>query len=181
VTDGLPTSCGSTVAGVTALVAGAHNASPAIDTYAIGVFGADDGAEGPAAITAWAQQGGGGAPFVLSPTADLTQKLLQALAQIRGAALPCAYAIPRPTMGKVDFKKVNLHYQPSAGGAGEDIIYVGAADRCDAARGGWYYDVAPEVGTPTQVRVCDATCRRFKADATAQVALRLGCQTRVIE
>jgi hypothetical protein len=166
---------------VTALVAGAHGASPPIDTYAIGVFGADDAAEGQAAVTAWAQQGGGGAPFVLSPTADLTQKLLQALAQIRGAALPCAYSIPRPSMGTVDFNKVNLHYQPSGGGVGEDVGYVGTMDRCDPAQGGWYYDVTPAAGIPTQVRVCDATCRRFKADASGQVALRLGCQTRLIQ
>jgi hypothetical protein len=182
ITDGLPTSCGSTVAGVTNQVATASSGMPPISTYAIGVFGATDALAGRMALTDWAIHGGSGAPFVLSPADDLTQKLLEALNQIRGAALPCAYAIPRPTaMGNVDFNRLNLHYQPSAGGPGEDVVYVGSAAKCDPGAGGWYYDVPPETGTPTQVLTCDATCRKFKQDASAQVALRLGCKTRVIE
>jgi hypothetical protein len=45
---------------------------------------------------------------------------------------------------------------------------------------GWHYDVPPANGTPTKVVVCEATCRRFKLDQSAQVDLVFGCATETI-
>ena len=68
-----------------------------------------------------------------------------------------------------------------AAGPDETVLYVERADRCDPARGGWYYDVDPAAGTPTRVIACQATCQRFKADPNATVDIRYGCRTRVID
>jgi hypothetical protein len=74
---------------------------------------------------------------------------------------------------------VNLRFQSASGP--EEVLYAGSAARCDPVRGGWYYDVDPSMGTPTRIIVCEATCKRWKADAAASVDLRIGCRTRVID
>jgi hypothetical protein len=154
--------------------------TPPITTYVIGVFGVGDLATGQMAVTSWAMAGGTDAPVVLAPGSDLSQKLLDALSKIRGAAVACAYAIPPARAGgAIDYQKVNLHYKGTSGE--QDVGYVGTADKCDPTRGGWYYDVDPDKGTPTRVVVCDATCRLFSADPSARVELRFGCKTRVIQ
>jgi hypothetical protein len=183
-TDGLPSFCGTFVGtpldSVVAAVTRAHAQAAPIDTYTIGVFAPNDGAAGPAAVNRIAQAGGTTKAFVLSPTSDLTQTLLATLESIRGSALPCEFTIP-PTRngGVIDYGKVNFHFHGAAGD--QDVLYVSTAARCDPAKGGWYYDVDPASGKPTKVLVCDATCRGFKADATAAVSLGYGCKTRVIE
>jgi hypothetical protein len=183
-TDGVPSFCG-TVAGnpvdaVVAAVTAAHAQPAPITTYTIGVFDPMEGPAGPAAVNRIAAAGGTTTAFVLSPTSDLTQKLLGALEQIRGAALPCEFTIPPARNGgTIDYGKVNLHFRGAKGM--DDVLYVGAAARCDASTGGWYYDVDPSAGTPAKVLVCDATCRSFKSDATASVSLGFGCKTRVIQ
>jgi hypothetical protein len=59
---------------------------------------------------------------------------------------------------------------------------VASPARCDAVRGGWYYDVDPATGgNPTRISTCEATCRRFKTDTASEVSLTFGCATRVIE
>ena len=109
----------------------------------------------------------------------MTQRFLDTLNQIRGAALPCAFTIP-PRTGAVDYGKVNVRASGSRWAA-QDLLYVERADRCDAAAGGWYYDVDPPTGTPTRVIICPASCTRFKADAATRLDLLFGCATRVIQ
>ena len=153
--------------------------APSITTYAIGVFGDIMRAEGEAALNSWAQAGGSDKPFVLSATEDLGQKLLDALNEIRGDALACQFLVPANMPG-IDFDKVNLRVQ--SGGGSEEIAYVRSADRCDPARGGWYYDVDPTTGTaPTRVIMCDVTCKKYRPEATAKVDLLFGCKTRTID
>jgi hypothetical protein len=178
-TDGLPLGCGvGDTAAVTASIMAARTATPPILTYAIGVFGANQ-FNGPDTLDRWAMAGGSGTATVVTPTADFADKLLAALEGIRGAALPCELPIPPPQSGPLDFEKVNLRY--TGGGGVTDVLYVGQAARCDAAMGGWYYDVDPKVGTPTRVVVCPATCDRFKGDPAARVDLVFGCATKVIQ
>jgi hypothetical protein len=126
-----------------------------------------------------ATAGGTGQPFILMTSSDLGQRFQEALNQIRGTALACEFTIP-PGTGAIDFGKVNVHWKGAS--AEEDLLYVGSADRCDPARGGWYFDVDPATGgTPRRVLVCEASCNRFKSDAAAKVELRFGCKTRAID
>lgn len=181
VTDGIPSPCGLTASGaVDAVAADLHAAStgtPAVPTYVIGMFA--PGEDGPAAADAFAAAGGTGKAHVLAPTDDLAETLLATLAQIRGAALPCELTIPPATHGALDYGQVNVHFTGAAGA--EDVPYVGTAARCDAARGGWYYDVDPARATPTRVLMCPRTCARFAADPGGQVQVGYGCKTHLIE
>jgi len=181
VTDGLPNSCAAgPVPFITSLIGTAQMGTPSIPTYAIGVFAGSDVAAGGAALRDWARAGGTGMPFVLTPTDDLTKELIDALNQIRGAALPCEFMIPMPTMGMLDFFKLNVHVTASSGA--QDLGYVGKVEKCDPVKGGWYYDADPEAGgTPSRVIMCEATCKRFKTDPSVNLELRFGCKTVVIQ
>jgi hypothetical protein len=179
-TDGLAGACKpNNPAGLAALVSLAATETPSIATYTIGVFGANQTAQGRAALQPVSAAGGTDMPFVLNSDPDLARTFEDTLEKIRGAALPCDYVIPPPS-GPIDFGKVNVRVQAAAG-TGEDIPYVTAAARCDPMRGGWYYDVDPARATPTRVVTCPATCDRLKAEASASVSLVFGCKTRVIE
>jgi hypothetical protein len=177
-TDGQPQSCDDT--DVETPVAAALAATPSISTYAIGVFTAADMQAGSQVLASVARAGSTGQPIVLQPGANLTQAFLAALNQIRGAALPCAFAIPTMSTGAIDFGKVNFHYQGAGGDL--DLPYVEDAGACDAVKGGWYYDVDPKNGgTPTQVILCPVSCDQVKKDPGAKVSLTFGCQTKVIK
>ena len=181
-TDGVPQGCGPAddIATIAARVSAAAAARPAVTTYVIGVIDKADPNVGPGqALAQLASAGGTGAPFLLSPAADLTQTFLAALESIRGRALPCEFSISKNDVGLVDFGRVNLRFRGASGD--RDILYVGKADRCDPVRGGWYYDVDPMVGTPTRVITCPATCVALKSDTQGRIDLRFGCKTRVIE
>jgi hypothetical protein len=180
-TDGLP-ACGlaETVTSATDRIARALAEAPSIATYAVGVFSDDGVAEGQAALQRFAAAGGTKDPFILATGADLNQRLLEALQQIRGQVVACDYGIPPPRNGAaLDFGKVNV--RATAQGVPADLGYVASADRCPADKGGWYYQPAlSSATTPTRVVLCPATCDRLKADPAAEVDLDCGCATRTI-
>jgi hypothetical protein len=177
--DGLPGGCNMNDIGTIATnLSGAVMGTPSIPTYVIGVFAPDQVATSQPEMDRLAMAGGTTRSILLTSTPDLTQRLQQALDQIRGAAIACEFTIPAPKAGAIDFNRVNVRHT-GAGGT-EDLLYVETADKCDPMRGGWYYDVPPSQGTPSRILVCDASCRRFKMDATAKVDLLFGCATRVI-
>jgi hypothetical protein len=159
-------------------IGGAYMGAPSIPTYVIGVFTQEELRMSQMLLDTLAMAGGSNRAIVLAANNDLTQRLQEALNQIRGAALACEYQIPPPSGGRIDFSKVNVRY--SGGGATENIPYVERADRCDPMRGGWYYDVPPAMGVPTRILTCEATCRRFRTDNAGKVELVFGCGTQVI-
>lgn len=180
VSDGVPEGCigGNDVATIAADLRAAAARTPALTTYMVGVFADNEPPEVRAAVDQIAMAGGAGAPFIVSPNEQLAEKFLGALNQIRGAALPCDLAIPKPAKGDLDFGKVNVRVTGTAGPV--DLVYVGSRDRCAATRDGWYYDVDPIMATPARVHLCPAVCDRVKADAKASVELQFGCKQRVI-
>jgi hypothetical protein len=178
VSDGVPSGCGE-VAEIAADLSAASGHAPPIPTYAVGVFTDGDPDDPRTTMQTLATAGGTGAPFIISATDQLTQKFLDALSQIRGAALPCELEIPTPASGELDYGKVNVHVE---GGAGPvDLTYVASSDRCALAPNGWYYDADPATAKPTHVRLCPAVCDRLKSDAKASVELRFGCKSKVIQ
>jgi hypothetical protein len=181
ITDGEPTSCSPiSIPGLAGEISAARMGTPSIPTYAIGVFSGSGLAGGRRNVEAFASAGGTDMPFVIEATGDLATRLQTALAQIRGAALPCEFLIPPGTGGRVDYGKVNLTFQ-GTGTPEETVPYVERADRCDPVRGGWYYDVHPMTGVPGRVVACEASCRQFKGDSAGMVSLTFGCATRTIK
>jgi hypothetical protein len=178
-TDGLPSGCvrNNPDTASAALRAG-FTGTPSIPTYVIGVFHMSQLGQSGTALNQLAAGGGTMTPFVLTTGADLSMKFLDAINQIRGAAVGCEFTIPMPAKGTIDFDKVNVRYKEGAT-AGEELRYVGSADKCDPTKGGWYYDQSPTMGRPTRVLLCPATCKRVGASAGASVELRFGCQTRI--
>jgi hypothetical protein len=92
------------------------------------------------------------------------------------AKLDCAWKIPPPPPGeKFDAGLVNVKYT-SGGGAEEDILFAGSADKCTQA-GGWYYD---DPVNPTTVIACPSTCTKIQADAQGKIDVLFGCETRPV-
>lgn len=180
-TDGTPSECapGNTIPAIADLLAAARRATPAITTYVVGIFAPYETADAGPQLDRLATAGGTNRAFILTATQDLPMTLQASLATIRGSALACEFKIPTPKAGAVDFRKVNVRY--TAGGSRSDLLYVGRAEQCDPARGGWYYDVDPAQGRPTLIRACEASCRQFQADANGRVDLGFGCATHVVE
>jgi hypothetical protein len=162
VTDGEPTECNSTVQSVTQVAAEGFSGTSSIPTYVLGL------GLSLTNLHTIAMAGGTGQAFIVDPNSGTA--LSQAMNQIRGAALPCDYALPKNTN---DPKKVNIDFTPQ-GGTTTRLVYVGDAASCDPTKGGWYYD-NPQM--PSRLIVCSQTCDTFKKDPNGRVDVVLGCGT----
>jgi hypothetical protein len=178
VTDGVPQGCASSN-DITAALQMANTGTPPITTYVVAVLADTDPPAARATVEGLAVAGGSGVALIVSPNDQLSDKLLAALNQIRGASVPCELTIPWPTMGQLDFGKVNVRVNSTSGPS--DLVYVATADRCATVENGWYYDVDPAQGAPTRVRLCPKVCERLKADPKGSVEVRFGCRSRTIE
>jgi hypothetical protein len=179
VSDGVPQGCIDDVAAIATALRAAAMRTPPISTYVVGVFADTDPPAGRMTMETLAAAGGTGMPFIVSANEQLSEKFLAALSQIRGAALSCELPIPRPSSGQIDYGKVNVHVEGTAGPI--DLVYVERADRCGMTANGWYYDVDPATATPTRVQLCPGVCERLKADAKASIEVRFGCKSIVIQ
>jgi hypothetical protein len=179
-TDGLPGGCSNQdIPSIADTLYTASQTTPRVPTYVIGVLDAMDRVYAEGALGQLARAGGTDKPIILDPAQNLTQKLVDALDQVRNDALPCEFEIPTDSGKAIDYGNVNLHFQGAT--ADDNIPYVGAVAQCDAARGGWYYDVDPKMTTPKRVIACPASCTRLKAEPNGKVDLRFGCKTILIE
>jgi hypothetical protein len=167
-TDGDPTSCDTNLANIEAIAANGVNGFPSILTFVIGVGASLTSLDGIA------QAGGTGSALIVDTTQNVNQQFLDALNQIKGAALGCVYAIPAPTMGDPDYGSVNVVYTPGGATDGTIIPKVSSASACPPNGDGWYYD---DNQNPTQIILCDATCAKISGDDMAKISIELGCAT----
>jgi hypothetical protein len=178
-TDGVPTACFPEDAGANspAVAALAKNAfdTAGVRTYVIGVFNDTEKAKAESVLNPIAAAGRTGTPFIVSVGADTTTQFANALAAIRLSARSCVFDLPKPPAGRTpDYGKVNVEYE--SGTDSKVLAYVETEASCDAASGGWYYDIVPTPSvTPTKVNVCPATCTRLKNDANGTLGIRQGC------
>jgi hypothetical protein len=180
--DGLPVVCApSTIGDVAQIAAAGARATPPVLTFALGVVGAREQAATLRNLGAIATAGGSGRPYVINTGQDVAQDLLAALDAIRTRALTCAYKLPTPASGTLDYFRVNVQF---TAGNGQVTSLGNVADRtaCDPTRGGWYYDVPPGPGaTPSSVVICPASCEPLQNDDRGQVDIVLGCRTVFID
>jgi hypothetical protein len=168
-TDGDPSSsCDDNLADINAVAQKAATGTPKILTFVIGV------GTSLTALNGIANAGGTNQAFIVDPNGNTAQQFLDALNKIRGTALGCTYQIPVPKGGgQLDFNTVNVKYTPSGG---QTVTIPKVADKasCPASGEAWYYD---NNAAPTQIILCDATCKEVAADSNAQVAVAVGCAT----
>jgi hypothetical protein len=186
-TDGLPTDCvppdvqnlDGAVAAVATIAATGFASTPSIETYVIGVFAPDEPDDPLTKLDRLAAAGGTERAFIVDATQDVSQQLIDALAEIRAGTLDCEFQLPTAPEGEaLDYLLVNV--EVTSDGERLDLRYVQRAEGCDRAELGWFYDVEPEAGgSPTQIRVCSQTCTAFRnLPAGASVNIGLGCATR---
>ena len=134
-----------------------------VATYVLGVGANLDNLAG------LAQAGGTGHAY-LAGTMDVSNKVLDALNQIRdGAQVPCKFKVPPAPSGQtLDPGLVNVAYQDT-GGASHLVPSAGTAANC--AMGGWYYD-NPQ--NPATLSLCPSTCDVVTAELTAAAVLHKG-------
>jgi len=178
-TDGLPTRClPLDTASIANIAKDGVNGTPSIKTYVLGVFADSEKATAQANLDAIAVGGGTTkAQIVNTSGANVAADFKAALDVIRGAALPCEYAVPTTEAGEPDFDKVNVQFTP----AGGQKSVISQTKTCDAT-GGWHYDVDPTTGaTPTKIVLCQSSCDAVKAGSGngAKVEVVLGCKTQV--
>jgi hypothetical protein len=168
-TDGEPSPvCANNgISDVSKVIAGAAAASPAIHTYVIGI-----GHEDKLQDLAKAGDTGVDAFIVDGTGKDTESQLLDALAKVRGQALPCDFALPQGD--GVDPLHVNV--QRSTGGrAPLMLVNVGGKAGCDGAdRLAWYYD---DPAHPTRIALCPRTCSDAAGDPSARIEIVVGCAT----
>jgi hypothetical protein len=169
VTDGMPTMCDDQTDAslLAATVAGIAN-DPPIRTYVVVVsVGAD-----MFRLRDLANVGGSAEPYLVED-ADATAGFHAALSTITQGALPCEYQIPgssNPLEG-LDYAALRMLYTQPSSSQLLEVPYVTTRDGC--SYGGWYYDVAPNVGTPSQIIMCPCTCASLGAGSS--VYAYVGC------
>lgn len=167
-TDGEPSSCDTNQNNINALAAAGANGVPKVNTYVIGV-----GSE-LAALNGIAQAGGTGQAFLVDSNQNASEQFLQAMNEIRGAALACSYLIPQPPPGEeIDYNAINVQYT-TEGGMPVIIPQVKSKADCPPDGLAWFYD---EPAGPKQIILCDASCATISQDAKAKLDVLVGCAT----
>lgn len=170
VTDGDPTQCGvdgtQPISVVQGVAQSAATGTPPIKTYVIGV------GDSLANLNAIAQSGGTGTATLVSvtnPTQTATD-FQSALDKIRGDAVSCNVALPKPPDGKtLDINAVNV---VATLGGKEDVLTYNK----DCTGGtGWHYD---DANAPKEVQLCAGSCQAIRADSGGKLAITFGCATK---
>jgi hypothetical protein len=185
VVRGTPEELEASVAAITTAASG----TPAIKTYVIGVEApaSSGGPGGPGgglgnlqqALSQLAAAGDTGKDvFMVGAGTDIQAEFLEAMKEIRGAALPCSFEIPLPTVGILDHNKVNVDFQPDpAAMTTVPFTKVDSAAACGDNAAAWHYD---DPANPTSIELCPAACTAARDAEMSNVSISLGCETRVL-
>jgi hypothetical protein len=165
--DGNPSGCNNDLNFINNIAATGLSGIPSIKTFVIGVGSSLTALNGIAAA------GGTNQAFLIDTNQNATEQFLQAMNEIRGAALSCSYLIPQPPSGEtIDYNAINVQYTPE-GGAPTIIPQVSAPVGCPPSGLAWYYD---NPASPKQIILCDTSCTQIKA-TKGQVDVLVGCAT----
>ena len=168
--QGNPTTCASGTLAVhevdviADVAARGQTQTPPVTTYVVAIEGLPK-----SFADKIAQQGGSDQSITVGLT-NAAEAFAQALAQIRGQAVPCEYEIPESVgTGDIDFNEVNVLYT-----AKEDTVptHLTFSDDCDA-HNGWHYD---DPDDPKQIILCPERCKEVQSDFRANVTIELGCE-----
>jgi hypothetical protein len=137
--------------------------SKGIKTFVIGLPGVNQTFANQVAAA------GGTTKAIIVGITNVEVEFQNALAQVKGEALPCDYDLPdEVTMGTVDYQHVNVELTPTGGST--DILPQDPT----CADMGWKYD---DAANPKKIVFCPNSCKAVKADAGGKVQILLGCKT----
>ncbi len=138
--------------------------NPPVATYVIGLPGVDQTfANGVAAA-------GGTGSAILVSNVNVEQQFKDALAKVRGEALPCDYAVPKKVSdGEFEVTEVNVVVTYD----GKDPAFIPQVTTC-GNKEGWHYD---DPANPKRIVLCPATCSKLHGDFKAKIEIALGCET----
>jgi hypothetical protein len=175
VTDGYPQGCDDD--SIEAVEDAVRAAAADVPTYVIGVKNPpltdDDGDQAPDTVSnlvAVAEAGGTETAFIIDTgdPAKTSAAFAAAVAKIRGVAITCNLAVPKPPDGRA-FEKDHVRVSTASGTATTELTYDASCASDDA----WYYD---DLDRPTEVVLCPATCARVQADAKAELHVGFTCE-----
>src|SRR6266540_773772 len=165
VTDGIPNGCTSTVPAAATLAQGYFGRNPSIKTYVVGL-----GAT--MSLDQIALAGSGNVTHYFPASGDVAGRLGAALRQITGM-ITCNFTLPMNPARPIDFTTVNVQVTMGTG-TPRDVGRVENAAACGST-GGWYYNVNPPAGVPTQLTLCSQVCDPLKNTPESSVQVLLGC------
>jgi hypothetical protein len=153
---------------VSQVIADAAKASPRITTYVVGIGHADKLSQ-----LAAAGDTGVGALIVDGTGVDTEAQLLHALAEVRGRALPCDFALPEAEPS-VDPYQVNVQHTQE-GTDTMTLLKVTSKEACaDTDKPAWYYDAPAH---PTRIQLCPDTCKTVARETKTSLQIIVGCAT----
>jgi hypothetical protein len=140
--------------------------SPSVRTFVVGLPGVN-----VAVANQIAAAGGTGAAILATDPSRVEDGFRDALAVVRGKAVPCDLALPPQVLsGEISHLFVNVLY--SKGGVPPERTLF--QDPTCASGEGWRYD---DPSMPTKIFLCPNTCAEVQSDPQAKVEILLGCQT----
>ncbi len=154
---------------ITSVIANAASGTPPIRTYVIGIGEIDR-------LEEWAQAGGTsrGAFVIDAGDPEKTQtEFIEAMRAIQSAELPCTYAIPPPSGGKIDFDRVNVEFTVDEGDP-LSLSRVAGPGACTTDLD-WYYD---DASPPTRLLLCETACETLNTKG-GSLDIVFGCATEI--
>jgi hypothetical protein len=140
------------------------NAIPSIPTFVIGLPDVNQ-----VIANQIAAAGGSGSAVLATDPVNTQQAFQDALAKVRGKAVPCEYLLPaKVASGEIGVGFVNVEYTPGSGAA------QSLPQSATCAAFGWRYD---DPAKPTKIILCPQACAAVQGDSKAQVDVLLGCAT----
>jgi hypothetical protein len=134
-----------------------------VSTYVIGLPGVDQSFANAVALA------GGSQSAILVSNTNVQKEFQDALAKVRGQALPCEFELPEKVQkGEIAFSLVNVALTPSGGA----LQTLKQTQDCNTG-GDWYYTAT----TPKKIVLCPSTCAKVKQDYGAKIEIQLGCAT----
>jgi hypothetical protein len=180
ITDGTPNRCATDAASLSGIAAAALREG--VQTFALGMTAANFTLLDLVARAGGTDCSPGGAGYACNVSAGTT--LLEALTRIREFVdvtethtevqtkeLECEWEIPPPPPGKT-FDPGQVNVSLGQGSGAKRVGYVGKAEDCRSATGGWYFD---DARTPTRIVTCPVTCAEVRSLEEGGVRLLFGC------
>lgn len=128
-------------------------------------------------LDAWATASGNDAINLLNLDGPAAANMLRAkLESIRSSSINCKFKIPtNPNGDQINGDKTNVIYTSGAGVATSLMRTPdGTSNTCGSSDKSWYFD---NPVAPTEINLCETTCKPLQQDAKGAIQVVYGCDT----